>query len=123
LLGYIALMKTSVSRTTSERVARNNAVVREANEAIREKTDDWAMSGLLPVLCECADPLCHLVLRLSRKQYEDVRANPRWFITAHGHVVNDQGLAAIVAEHDLYDVVEKTGRAGQIVEQLDPRST
>jgi hypothetical protein len=108
---------------TAERVARNNAVFREANEAIREKTDEWEMSGQLPVLCECADPLCHDLLRLTPRQYEAVRANPRWFVSAPGHEANEQGWARVVEDHGSYLVVEKIGEAGAAAEQLDALST
>jgi len=114
-------MKTSF-QTSAERVARNDAAFREANEAIQEKAATWAMDGLLPVICECADTGCSEVVRLTRLQYEEVRSNPRWFINAPGHHVNGQGWVQIVAEHDHYIVVEKIGKAGEIAEQLDPRS-
>ena len=115
-------MESVRTRTTAERVAYNDAAFREANETIREKTDEWEMDGLLPALCECADPSCGVVLRLTPRQYEDVRANPRWFINAPGHHVNAHGWVRVVAEHHRYVVVEKIGEAGEIVEQLDPRA-
>jgi hypothetical protein len=110
------------TQTTAERVAYNEAAFREANESIREKADAWEMEGLLPALCECADPSCNAMLRLTPRQYEDVRANPRWFIIAPGHHASAQGWARIVAEHHRYVIVEKVGEAGEIVEQLDPRT-
>jgi hypothetical protein len=115
-------MDASALQMAAERVARNNAVFREANEAIREKTDEWEMTGLLPALCECANALCHGMLRLTPRQYEDVRAKPRWFITAPGHEANDQGWARVVEDHGSYLVVEKVGEAGEAAEQLGTRS-
>ena len=113
-------MGSVTSRTTAERVAYNNAVFRDANEAIRQKANEWELDGLLPTLCECADPSC-VVLRLTPEQYEHVRTNPRWFINAPAHHVNEDGSVRIVAEHDRYVIVEKIGEAGQVAEQLDPR--
>jgi len=115
-------MESVKTRTTAERVAYNDAAFREANESIREKADEWQMQGLLPALCECADTSCRVVLRLTPRQYEDIRANPRWFINAHGHHRSAKGWVRIVAEHDRFVVVEKIGEAGEIVEQLDPRA-
>ena len=115
-------MESVRTRTAAERVAYNGAVFREANETIREKTNAWEMDGLLPALCECADPSCRVVLRLTSRQYEDIRANPRWFINAPGHHVNGNRWVRVVAEHHRYIVVEKIGEAGQIVEQLDQRA-
>jgi hypothetical protein len=110
------------SQTSAERVARNDAAFREANEAIQEKAATWEIDGLLPVICECADTGCRAVVRMTRAEYENVRADPRWFINAPGHHVNGQGWVKIVAERDNYVVVEKIGEAGEIAEQLDPRS-
>jgi integrase len=62
------------------------------------------------------------MLRLTPRQYEDVRANPRWFIVAPGHHANAQGWSRIVAEHARYVIVEKVGEAGEVVAQLDPRT-
>ena len=110
------------SLASAERVAQNDAAFREANEAIHETAAAWEMDGLLPVICECADTGCSQVVRLTRPEYEDVRSNPRWFINAHGHHVNGQGWAKIVAEHPRYVLVEKIGEAGEIAEQLHQRS-
>jgi hypothetical protein len=110
------------SQTLAERVARNDAAFREANEAIQETAATWEMDGLLPVICECADTGCSQLVRLTRPEYEDVRSNSRWFINALGHQVNGQGWVKIVAEHDRYTLVEKIGEAGEIAEQLDQRT-
>ena len=114
-------MGSARSRTTPESVAYNSAVFRDANENIREKANDWEMDGLLPTLCECADPSCSVVLRLTPRQYEDVRANPRWFINSHGHQGEDESHR-IVAEHDRYVIVETIGKTGEMAEQLDSRT-
>jgi hypothetical protein len=106
---------------TAERVARNDAAFRVANEEIQAAAAEWNMDGLLPAICECADPHCTTVLRVTPRQYEAVRSDPRWFINAPGHHVNDQGWAIVVSENDRFAVVEKIGEAGQIAEELDPR--
>jgi hypothetical protein len=109
------------TETIAERVALNDATFREANEHIRQKTKDWDMQGPLPAICECADTSCTEILRLTPRQYEEVRANSRWFINAPDHHVTSHGWGRVVARHDGYEVVEKIGEAGNIVEQLDPR--
>ena len=110
------------SRTTPEDVAYSSALFREANKNIREKADEWEMDGLLPTLCECADTGCSALLRLTPREYADARANPRWFINAHGHLDNENGWVRIVAEHDRYVIVENVGEAGELAEQLDQRA-
>jgi hypothetical protein len=107
---------------TAERVARNDAAFREANESIRATADGWRMTGRLPVICECADVGCSELLQLTGPEYEEVRADPRWFINAPGHQVNAQGWAVVVGERGHYLIVEKIGEAGEIVEELDPRT-
>ena len=110
-----------VEKVSAERVALNDAAFRKANEAIRARADDWDMEGLLPAICECAEPRCTELLQLTAAEYEEVRANARWFINAPGHHVNAQGWARVVDERDRYEIAEKIGEAGEIVEQLDPR--
>jgi len=105
----------------AERVARNDAAFRVANEEIRSKAAAWNMDGPLPTLCECADPHCTTLVRVTPRQYEAVRSDSRWFINASGHEVNDQGWSHVISENDRFVVVEKTGEAGEIVEELDPR--
>jgi hypothetical protein len=106
---------------SAERVARNDAAFRVANEEIQAAAAEWNMDGLLPAICECADPHCVTIVRLTPRQYEAVRSDPRWFINAPGHQVNAQGWAHVISENDRYVVVEKIGKAGEIVEELDPR--
>ena len=108
---------------SAERVARNNALFRVANEEIRAKAAEWNMDGLLPALCECADPRCTTVVRVTPRQYEAVRSDPRWFLNAPGHEVNDQGWAYVISENDRFVVVEKVGEVGELAEELDPRDT
>jgi hypothetical protein len=111
------------SEMAAERVARNDAMFRVANEEIRSKAAAWNMDGPLPALCECADPHCTTVVRVTPRQYEEVRSNPRWFIHAPGHEVNDQGWSHVITENDHFVVVEKVGEAGEIAKELDPRDT
>lgn len=115
-------MDTTGTSTTAARVAENQASFRVANEAIQGKAAEWDMDGLLPVICECADASCTEVLQLAAAEYEDIRANPRRFINAPGHHVRAQGWATVVAEREGYVIAEKIGEAGEIAEELDPRS-
>ena len=108
---------------SAERVARNNALFRVANEEIVAKAAEWNMDGLLPALCECADPRCTTVVRVTPRRYEAVRSDPRWFLNAPGHEVNDQGWAYVISENDRFVVVEKVGEVGELAEELDPRDT
>jgi hypothetical protein len=74
------------------------------------------MEGALPVICECAELGCTELLQVTRAEYEQVRADPRHFLTVRGH--EDGGWARVVADHERYVVVEKVGEAGDIAEEL-----
>ena len=101
-----------------ERIARNNATFRDANEHIGAAAGAYGIDSPIPFICECADARCSAIVRLTLEQYEEVRADSRHFLNVPGH----QDAAEIVAERDGYVIVEKLGRAGDIVDALDERS-
>jgi hypothetical protein len=107
-----------VDPTSAERIARNDAVFRSANEAIAEAADEYDVEGPLPVICECAEPTCKEILRLTREEYRQVRSDPRTFLNAPRHQVAARGWGEVVAEHEGYVVVRKIGRAGDIAAGL-----
>lgn len=109
--------------STAERVARNDATFRDANERINAVATSFEHDEieLLPFLCECADMTCTEVVQLNAHEYEAVRADATHFINAEGHVVNGEGWARVVEERDRYTVVEKIGDAAEVAVELDPR--
>jgi hypothetical protein len=107
--------------TTAERIGRNDALFREANERIREKAEEYEVETLVPFICECADPTCRDVVRLSLEDYREVREDPRWFFNVPGHEAVAGSSIVVVAERDGYKLVEKVGRAGEVAEALDGR--
>lgn len=106
---------------TQERVARNDATFREANEGIEKAGTKYEVLDQIPFICECADENCRELLVLSIGEYEEIRQNPRHFLNVPGHVRSAQGAAEVVSDRGRYTIVEKTGLAGEIVERLDPR--
>jgi hypothetical protein len=111
----------SQTERTAERVARNDAIFRDANEGIQDAARRYSIAGGVPFLCECADPRCMEILRLELAEYEEIRARPTYFINARGHHTAAQGWATVVERRNGYDVVEKVGRAAGVVEAFDPR--
>lgn len=103
---------------SAERVARNDAAFREANESIMGLAREAEMEGPLPVICECADLECTELLQVTRAEYREVRQDPRRFLTARGHEGAAGDWARVVAEHERYVVVEKVGEAGDVAEEL-----
>jgi hypothetical protein len=111
------------TQTTAERVARNDAIFRDANEGIRNAAHQYAVAEAVPFICECAAATCTEIVRLQLREYEAVRASPTCFINAPGHHSADQGWAEVVEHRDGYDLVRKIGRAASMAEALDPRRT
>ena len=107
---------------TEERIAKNDAAFREANEKIERTAADSDLQEAVPFLCECADVECTEIVRLSLDDYREVRSEAKHFINAPGHHVAAHGAARVIAERDGYEIVEKLGRAAEIAEDLDTRS-
>jgi hypothetical protein len=109
-------------RVTEERIARNDALFRDANERIGAFAAEHELrEHAVPFICECADMSCHEIVTLPLDEYERVRSNPRRFVNAPGHHVAAQGAATVVERHSGYAVVEKQGHAGEVAEELASR--
>ena len=103
---------------SAERIARNDAIFREANDGIGDVAAEYGMTGLIPFVCECADPNCRELVRLALEEYQSIRRDPRLFVNAVGHQQAAQGWAEVVAQTDGHVVVEKLGEAGAVAEEL-----
>jgi hypothetical protein len=106
-------------RQSEERAARNEASFREANEKLGDKRLELGADGRTPFLCECSDPECTELLQLSHDEYERVRSRANWFVAAVGH---DGEIGQVVENHDGYVIIEKSGFAGRIAEEENPRT-
>lgn len=107
---------------TAERIAHNDSAFRGANEQISRKATavHTAEGQLIPFICECADSTCTSVLQLNLVEYEQIRTDSRQFLNALGHE-RVEGLIEVMFKNHNYLVVKKSGRAGEIAEQLDDR--
>ena len=115
-LGNAGLMS---SRSAAQR-AENESTFRRANEDLERKAQELGFGEQhSPYLCECEDPACTEVVLLARSEYEAVRSNPRGFFIVPGHDATED---RVVGQHDGFQVVEKTGEEGRMVEEQDPRS-
>ena len=90
-----------------ERIARNEAVFRDANERIAERVEALGLSGQTVFLCECGDERCSHALRLTREEYQSVREDPARFVVAPGHAI--PSAERVVVETERFAVVEKFG--------------
>ena len=109
----------STAGLSAERIARNDAIFRTANEGISQVAEAQQMQDLVPFICECADPACVEIVRLSLAEYLHVREDPRTVLNVPGHQASAQGWAQVVESHDRYVVVVKVGPAGEVAEQLE----
>ena len=102
------------------RVAENEAMSREANEAIEKTLWEAEEGSRTAFLCECARLDCRHVVQATLREYERVRAHPRRFMVHPGH--DEPEAERIVDTQSDYLVVEKNDEAGRVAEAEDPRS-
>lgn len=107
---------------SAERVGRNDAIFREANERISDSAEAEEMTEEIPFLCECADESCTEIVRLSADEYEYVRSNATDFLNAPGHEVAAGPHGDVIERNGRFVIVRKRGIAAEIVEELDPRT-
>jgi hypothetical protein len=101
------------------RMTQNEALFREVNERVQEVARD-AGGGAYEYLCECANIDCTFMLELTPAEYEAIRADGTQFAVRPLHYTPE--IETLVADNDSYWIVRKTGEAGELVEDLDPRS-
>jgi hypothetical protein len=104
-------------------IAGERAEAESEARAVNERVDDCRgprFEGLAPYLCECADRSCHERVLLTEAEYEHVRSDARLFAVLPGHEVPNDEI--VVERTDRYEVVRKTGEAGAVAEDHDPRS-
>lgn len=94
---------------------------REVNERIRElgSGPDVEPPETIDVVCECTYDGCTGRLTMSVSEYEHIRRFPTRFLVKAGHEVSE--FDRVVAESDVYVVVEKIGRGGSYAVGVDPR--
>jgi hypothetical protein len=111
-----------MDRLMAERIARNVATFRHANERINRAAGAYGVDMPVAFICECADTACTEIVWLELAQYEEIRADPRHFLNVPGHQAEAQRAAVLVAEQDGYVIVKAIGYAGDVVEALDERN-
>jgi hypothetical protein len=103
-----------------EEVARNEILFREVNERIVEVADAERPEDDVIVLCECGQPDCLLQLDVPVLTYREVRDHEARFLVHPEHV--EREIEHVVLGEPGYLIVEKTGAAGELAEELDPDS-
>ena len=110
------------THTREKRIAENEALFRRANELLRLRYDELGLDAeLLPFICECANATCTNIVLLTLTQYERIRAHPTHFLNLPGHELPAKEHVDVVHREPGFVVVEKQGRAAEIVRELDAR--
>jgi hypothetical protein len=93
---------------SEERIAKNNATFRDANEKIRARVGEYdPPMERLPFICECASEQCTEIVRLTPAEYAGVREHPTHFFTAIGHEGVEAPVGEVVSHEEGYVVVNK----------------
>jgi hypothetical protein len=109
-----------MSNETTRRLAANEALFREVNEAIERGHWPGEEDAESAFRCECGRRECAELVSLTPREYERVRSHARRFLLRPGH--EDPELETVVERTTDYVVVEKRGDAALEAEATDPRS-
>lgn len=108
-----------MSKDDHQRAAGQEGIFRNVNESIERGQWPGDESDAVAFRCECARLGCNALLRLTRGDYERVRAHPRWFVMLSGHELPE--VETVIATRPGYLAVEKREEAGRLAEAMDPR--
>jgi hypothetical protein len=97
-------LRRNDANVDQDRSARNQAVFRAGNEAIRANARG---ADALLLLCECPDEACLDRIVVKAAEYEEVRTAPHRFIVAVGHDVNVPEDAVVIDETERFLVFER----------------
>lgn len=106
------------SERRKERLARNEALFREVNERVEEMSGGRALD-MIDFICECGDDECTEPMRLTAREYEEVRADPVLFAILPGHAIPE--VEDVVADGDRFQVVRKHVDEQGVARVTDPR--
>ena len=99
-----------------ERLAKNEALLREVNERIREVGERFQVlpdDELLDFRCECGRPECDSPVAMTTAEYEQVRSDNDRFAVVPGH--EDGAIERVVERNGRYVIVDKRPEAEPFV--------
>jgi hypothetical protein len=109
-------LQSSAVDPREERMARNEALLREVNERINEVGERLQVlpdNGELEFRCECGRPDCKEFVSMTASEYERVRSDNDRFAVLPGH--EDPEIERVVARADTYFIVDKRPEAEPLV--------
>ena len=108
-----------MNEESERRLARNEALFRETNEAIERGQWPDDPGKLVRFRCECSRVDCNEAVEITLGLYEEVREFPRRFVVASGHEMPQ--IETVVSQEGAYTIVEKQDAAGETATATDPR--
>jgi hypothetical protein len=112
--------RSSAMGFREERIAKNEAVVREINELIQPPHEPASRSSFMHIVCECGYEECESIIALTEDEYERIRKDPRQFCVIEEHVIQD--IETIVEDNDRFAIVAKRqGTLAEVAIRTDPR--
>jgi hypothetical protein len=96
-----------------ERVARNEELFQIVNRQIEKLEKTLGSRKTFSMLCECGRKHCLEGFDVEPAVYQRVRANPLFFFVVPDH--EDSQVEVVVERTSQYLVVEKVGRAAEVV--------
>jgi hypothetical protein len=109
-----------MNEESERRLARNETLFRETNEAIERGQWPNDPVKLVRFRCECSRLDCGAAVEVTLADYEQVRSSPRRFLVVPGHETPE--IETVISSEPGYLIVEKQDAAGQIATAADPRS-
>jgi hypothetical protein len=112
--------RSSVMGFREERIAKNEAVVREINESVQQAHASAPRSSFMHIVCECGYEECDSIIALTKDEYERIRNDPRQFCVIEKHVIQD--VEIVVEDNDRFAIVAKRqGTPAEVAIRTDPR--
>lgn len=116
----MAAEPTSRTDAREARLAHNEVLFRDVNEAIEQQALSFGGRDDYEFICECSSTACVDRVALSLIEYEQVRNEGTRFFVAPGH--QNVEVELVVDARDTFLIVEKDGAAGTIAVLEDPRA-
>jgi len=100
----------------ARRLARNEAIARDVNEATGEVAARWHRDDEpIELICECSQESCSERVRVTASEYAEVRAHDARFLVRDEHVREE--IERRVGTAGDATVVEKIGPGRQVAEE------
>jgi hypothetical protein len=106
------------SLARQKEIGQAQVAFRVQNEAIQASADSIPLLGPIPFVCECPNPDCSEIVRLTFDEYDAIRQDPRRFFNVSGHEAASvaAGAERILLWAGELTIVEKLGIAGDIAD-------